>query len=191
DEHRGPVPERPLAAPQPGRGDGDVEIAAVRGRAAQARGREAEDGRLQDRHRLGSPDPQLHSRSVHHQGSAYELRSRQHAWGAGWGSGRFHRCESQARRLAAVHRFTIYVNMEKDDNAPKQDENQIVAERRAKLKALREAGNAFPNDFRRDRLAGELHASYGDKSNEELEPAHIQVAVAGRMMLKRVMGKAS
>jgi lysyl-tRNA synthetase, class II len=81
--------------------------------------------------------------------------------------------------------------MEKDDNAPKQDENQIVAERRAKLKALREAGNAFPNDFRRDRLAGELHASYGDKSNEELEPAHIQVAVAGRMMLKRVMGKAS
>ena len=58
--------------------------------------------------------------------------------------------------------------MEKDDNAPKQDENQIVAERRAKLKALREAGNAFPNDFRRDRLAGELHASYGDKSNEEL-----------------------
>jgi lysyl-tRNA synthetase class 2 len=81
--------------------------------------------------------------------------------------------------------------MEKDDNAPKQDENQIVAERRAKLKALREAGNAFPNDFRRDRLAGELHAGYGDKSNEELEPAHIQVAVAGRMMLKRVMGKAS
>ena len=81
--------------------------------------------------------------------------------------------------------------MEKDDNAPKQDENQIVAERRAKLKALREAGNAFPNDFRRDSLAGELHAGYGHKSNEELEPAHIQVAVAGRMMLKRVMGKAS
>ena len=83
------------------------------------------------------------------------------------------------------------MNMEKEDNAPRQDENQIIAERRAKLKALREAGNAFPNDFRRDRLAGELHAGYGDKSNEELEPAHIQVAVAGRMMLKRVMGKAS
>jgi len=81
--------------------------------------------------------------------------------------------------------------MEKEDNAPKQDENQIIAERRAKLKALREGGNAFPNDFRRDRLAAELHAGYGEKSNEELEPAQIQVAVAGRMMLKRVMGKAS
>jgi lysyl-tRNA synthetase class 2 len=81
--------------------------------------------------------------------------------------------------------------MEKEDNAPRQDENQIIAERRAKLKALREAGNAFPNDFRRDRLASELHAGYGEKSNEELEPARIEVAVAGRMMLKRVMGKAS
>jgi lysyl-tRNA synthetase class 2 len=81
--------------------------------------------------------------------------------------------------------------MEKEDNAPRQDENQIIAERRAKLKALREGGNAFPNDFRRDRLAAELHAGYGEKSNEELEPAQIQVAVAGRMMLKRVMGKAS
>ena len=81
--------------------------------------------------------------------------------------------------------------MEPEDITPKADENQIIAERRAKLKALRERGNAFPNDFRRDRLASELHAGYGDKSNEELEPAHIEVAVAGRMMLKRVMGKAS
>jgi lysyl-tRNA synthetase class 2 len=84
-------------------------------------------------------------------------------------------------------------NNKPDDpkEAPAVDENQIVAERRAKLKALRESGNAFPNDFRRNRLAGELHAAYGEKSNEELEPAQIEVAVAGRMLLKRVMGKAS
>ena len=77
------------------------------------------------------------------------------------------------------------------EDTPPLDENQIVAERRAKLKALRGQGGAFPNDFRRTHLAGELHAAFGDKANEELEPAHIQTAVAGRMMLQRVMGKAS
>ena len=71
------------------------------------------------------------------------------------------------------------------------DENQIVAERRAKLNALREQGIAFPNDCRRAHLAADLHEQYGAKSNEELEPAQILVSVAGRMMLKRVMGKAS
>ncbi len=70
------------------------------------------------------------------------------------------------------------------------DEHQIVAERRAKLAALRGAGQAFPNDFRRDALAADLHAAHGSKGNEALEPAAIRVAVAGRMMLKRVMGKA-
>src|SRR4051812_26808803 len=77
-----------------------------------------------------------------------------------------------------------------DKNAP-VDENQIIAERRAKLRALRERGPAFPNDFRRDALAADLHARHGSESNETLEPQHIAVAVAGRMMLKRVMGKAS
>ena len=70
------------------------------------------------------------------------------------------------------------------------DENQIVAERRAKLAALRVHGQAFPNDFRRDALAADLHSVHGDKGNETLEPQAIAVAVAGRMMLKRVMGKA-
>jgi lysyl-tRNA synthetase class 2 len=70
------------------------------------------------------------------------------------------------------------------------DENQIVAERRAKLAALRANGPAFPNDFRRDALAGELHTLHGAKPNETLEPAGIHASVAGRMMLKRVMGKA-
>jgi len=71
------------------------------------------------------------------------------------------------------------------------DDNQIIAERRAKLAALRAQGQAFPNDFRRDALAADVHARHGAKSNEELEPLHALVTVAGRMMLKRVMGKAS
>jgi lysyl-tRNA synthetase class 2 len=74
--------------------------------------------------------------------------------------------------------------------APAQDENQIIAERRAKLAALREKGQAFPNDFRRDALAGDLHAKYDAEANETLEASPIPVNVAGRMMLKRVMGKA-
>jgi len=74
---------------------------------------------------------------------------------------------------------------------PPQDENQIIAERRAKLADRRAQGNAFPNDYRRDSLAADLHARYGDQPNEELEPRAVTVAVAGRMMLKRVMGKAS
>ncbi len=72
-----------------------------------------------------------------------------------------------------------------------QDDNQIIAERRAKLNAIREKGIAFPNDFERKHLAGDLHAEFGDKTHDELEAAQVHVAVAGRMMLKRVMGKAS
>jgi lysyl-tRNA synthetase class 2 len=74
---------------------------------------------------------------------------------------------------------------------PAQDENQIMAERRGKLNAIRAKGVAFPNDFQRKNMAAELHAEYGEKSHDELEAAQIPVAVAGRMMLKRVMGKAS
>jgi lysyl-tRNA synthetase class 2 len=72
-----------------------------------------------------------------------------------------------------------------------QDTNQIVEERRAKLRELRAQGNAFPNDFRRRHLAADLHRDYGARSNEELEPLKVEGTVAGRMMLKRVMGKAS
>lgn len=71
------------------------------------------------------------------------------------------------------------------------DENKLIAERRQKLATIREAGNAFPNDFRRNVMAGELHAEYSEKSKEELEEMKLRVSVAGRMMLKRVMGKAS
>jgi lysyl-tRNA synthetase, class II len=78
-----------------------------------------------------------------------------------------------------------------DDAQPPKDENQIVAERRAKLAELRAAGTPFPNDFRREHFAGNLHRLYNGLSKEELEPKGVRVAVAGRMMLKRVMGKAS
>jgi lysyl-tRNA synthetase class 2 len=82
--------------------------------------------------------------------------------------------------------------MKKGDEAqPPKDENQIVAERRAKLAALRAQGAAFPNDFRREHLAADLHRTYGALAKADLEPKVIRVAVAGRMMLKRVMGKAS
>jgi len=71
------------------------------------------------------------------------------------------------------------------------DENHLIAERRAKLAKLRERGNAFPNDFRRNALAGHLAAAYGAKESEALDAAAIRVCVAGRMRAKRVMGKAS
>jgi len=71
------------------------------------------------------------------------------------------------------------------------DENKLIAERRRKLTELRDQGIAFPNDFRRNVIAGELHAEYGEKDKEELESISVRVSIAGRMMLKRVMGKAS
>ena len=81
--------------------------------------------------------------------------------------------------------------MSEQEIQPATDTTQIFEERRGKLKALREHGNAFPNDFNRENLAADLHARHEGKSKEELESSHVNVAVAGRMMLKRVMGKAS
>src|SRR5881397_946095 len=75
-------------------------------------------------------------------------------------------------------------------NLTTADDNQVIAERRAKLAALRAAGNAYPNDFRRSALAADLHCAHDGRDNPELEAAAIRVAVAGRMLLKRVMGKA-
>jgi len=72
-----------------------------------------------------------------------------------------------------------------------QDENQIIAERRARLAELRRRGAAFPNDFRREHLAADLHQNWGGKSNDQIEPKRVEASVAGRVMLKRVMGKAS
>ncbi len=71
------------------------------------------------------------------------------------------------------------------------EENKLIAERRAKLAQLRRRGVAFPNDFRRDVLAGELQACYGERDERWLEANPTRVNVGGRMMFKRVMGKAS
>src|SRR6195256_5731222 len=71
------------------------------------------------------------------------------------------------------------------------DENKLIAERRAKLAALREQGAAFPNDFRRDALAGQLHDSFGARGGEWLDANPTRVRVGGRLMFRRVMGKAS
>jgi lysyl-tRNA synthetase class 2 len=70
-------------------------------------------------------------------------------------------------------------------------ENRLIAERRAKLARLREAGNAYPNDFHRDALADELLAAYQSHSAESLAASPVEVRVAGRLMVKRVMGGTS
>jgi lysyl-tRNA synthetase, class II len=80
--------------------------------------------------------------------------------------------------------------------APPADENQLIAERREKLRALREAqrqdkGVAFPNDFKPAHHAADLLAHHEAKTTEQLAQDNIQASIAGRMMLKRVMGKAS
>ncbi|WP_444931789.1 lysine--tRNA ligase [Microbulbifer sp. SSSA002] len=66
-----------------------------------------------------------------------------------------------------------------------QDENKLIAERRTKLSALREKGNAFPNSFRRENLAADLQAEFGDKQKEELEELGKRACVAGRILAKR------
>ncbi len=70
-------------------------------------------------------------------------------------------------------------------------EHRLIAQRRAKLQALRAVGQAFPNDFRRSVYAQRLHECYGAVDNAVLEATPIRVAVAGRIMAKRIMGKAS
>ncbi|MDC9593338.1 lysine--tRNA ligase [Xenorhabdus sp. IM139775] len=71
------------------------------------------------------------------------------------------------------------------------DLNNELKTRREKLSALRSNGIAFPNDFRRENISEDLHAKYDDKTKEELEALDIEVSVAGRMMTRRIMGKAS
>lgn len=86
--------------------------------------------------------------------------------------------------------------MSDDRSTPPTDDNQLIAERREKLAALRAhakktGGAAFPNDFKPTQRAADLQRKYGETANEELEPQAVKVSVAGRMMLKRLMGKAS
>ncbi|QBZ82687.1 Lysine--tRNA ligase, heat inducible [Hydrogenovibrio crunogenus] len=79
-----------------------------------------------------------------------------------------------------------------ENPTPEVDENKIIAERRAKLAALREAGHSYPNTFRRNDVSSDLHEQYDAFSKEELaEMEPVRVKVAGRMLLRRIMGKAS
>ena len=70
-------------------------------------------------------------------------------------------------------------------------QNELLALRRAKLDDLRSKGNAFPNNFKRNALAADLHSSYDSFKSSELEKKKVAVSVAGRIMLQRIMGKAS
>ncbi|MCM8593785.1 lysine--tRNA ligase [Accumulibacter sp.] len=72
-----------------------------------------------------------------------------------------------------------------------QDENHIIAERRAKLAEWRRSGQAYPNDFARQNTAGKIADLYDARTRDELADSPVEVSVAGRIMLKRVMGKAS
>jgi len=81
--------------------------------------------------------------------------------------------------------------MDEKNTPPQPDDNPIIAERRAKLKALREKGLAFPNKYMRNELAADLLEKYEDRDRDSLDLNPVAVKVGGRMMLKRVMGKAS
>ncbi|HMT92898.1 lysine--tRNA ligase [uncultured Thiothrix sp.] len=72
-----------------------------------------------------------------------------------------------------------------------QDDNQLIQQRREKLAALRAQGNAFPNEVLREHKAADLHAAYGEHEKEWFEANEVKVSVAGRVMLRRMMGKAS
>ncbi len=72
-----------------------------------------------------------------------------------------------------------------------ESENKLIAQRREQLKALREKGIAYPNDFKRDALASNIHSQFDGQSKEQLESESVRVKVAGRMMSRRVMGKAA
>ena len=78
---------------------------------------------------------------------------------------------------------------ENGTQTPEVDENRLIAERRSKLDALREQGQAYPNDFRKDSTAGNLQAQFGEMDGEKLQEVDDVFSVAGRMMAKRVMGK--
>lgn len=78
-----------------------------------------------------------------------------------------------------------------DVTEQKLDENEQIAQRRAKLAKIREEGIAFPNDFRRNCTAALLHEEYGNEGNETLEIRNVRAKVAGRIMTRRIMGKAA
>lgn len=76
-------------------------------------------------------------------------------------------------------------------NPAVMDENEQILQRKSKLKSLRELGNAYPNDFVRDTLSADIHQNYNGFDHDQLVEKNVRVKVAGRMMTRRVMGKAA
>ncbi len=106
------------------------------------------------------------------------------------------RIEGSGRKSRPFLDSTLRTSMSDIQAPAPQDENQLILERREKLKAIRQRqaeghGVAFPNDFKPSHKAEELFAEYDQHATEVLEGMGVTAKVAGRMMLKRVMGKAS
>jgi lysyl-tRNA synthetase class 2 len=97
------------------------------------------------------------------------------------------------RRIRVTHRIPTIMTepTQPQQAAPATDDNQLIAERREKLRALREQGVAYPNDFQPTHHAADLQADYAEADKDALEAKPLEVKLAGRMMLRRVMGKAS
>jgi lysyl-tRNA synthetase class 2 len=81
------------------------------------------------------------------------------------------------------------VKEQQNTEITEHEENRLIAERRAKLQELREAGQAYPNDFRKDTSSGDLNERFADADADQLAQVDTLFSVAGRMMAKRVMGK--
>jgi lysyl-tRNA synthetase class 2 len=99
--------------------------------------------------------------------------------------------DQPAAELIAGNPLIMSRDETQPDHSPQHDENHIIADRRAKLAEWRQSGKAYPNDFARENTAGKISELYEVKTREELDAAPVDVKVAGRIMLKRVMGKAS
>ena len=80
--------------------------------------------------------------------------------------------------------------MSNENEQPPEDINDQITERRKKLDVLRKQGKAYPNGFSRDSLAADLHQKYDAIEKEELDPQQIPVKIAGRVLTRRIMGKA-
>ena len=87
--------------------------------------------------------------------------------------------------------MTEHSDAEQNNEASEHDENRYIAQRREKLVQLRAQGQAYPNHFERGHLAAKLLEQYANLTREDLEAQSVEVSLAGRMMFKRVMGKAS
>ncbi len=99
--------------------------------------------------------------------------------------------EIDCQNEVAQHRQKSAELANQDNHSPEIDLQSEVDQRRQKLGELRKEGNAFPNEFRRDSISSDLSANYNDKSAEELAELNLTVKVAGRIMTRRIMGKAS